>query len=135
MQDLVLRVCFILGNLMAKLENARSHLFAQSSTVETLLSVFSFYSAKDIKVCLSVFSFYSAKDIKVCLSVFSFYSAKDIKVCLSVFSFYSTKDIKVCINSRQLNKTVFAKIVVFISHVTTSDIENGNKKSFITEKF
>jgi len=47
---LVLRVCFILGNLTAKLENARHHLFTQSSTVDTLLSVFSFYSAKDLKV-------------------------------------------------------------------------------------
>jgi len=50
-QDLVLRVCFILGNLTAKLENARSHLFAQSSAVETLLSIFNRYSVKDIKVC------------------------------------------------------------------------------------
>jgi len=52
-KDLVLRVCFILGNLTAKLENARSHLFAQPSAADTLLSVFNFYSAKDLKVCTS----------------------------------------------------------------------------------
>ena len=52
LQDLVLRVCFILGNLTAKLENARSHLFTQSSVaIDTLIQIFSFYSAKDRRVC------------------------------------------------------------------------------------
>lgn len=50
MQDLVLRICFVLGNLTAKQDSARSHLFAQPKALETLLDIFFLYSEKDLQV-------------------------------------------------------------------------------------
>ncbi|XP_064615586.1 armadillo repeat-containing protein 2-like [Liolophura sinensis] len=48
-EDLIVRVCFVLGNLTAKNEFARSELFQEPKSLDTLLSVFKTYLEKGIK--------------------------------------------------------------------------------------
>ena len=51
-QDLVVRVCFILGNLTAKNDSSRKLLFDQPDALDTLLMVLKSYFEMDLKVGL-----------------------------------------------------------------------------------
>ncbi|KAL3882503.1 hypothetical protein ACJMK2_028840 [Sinanodonta woodiana] len=48
-EDIVVRVCFILGNMTAKNDDARIHLFQESNSIEIIISVLKTYLELDIK--------------------------------------------------------------------------------------
>jgi hypothetical protein len=50
-QDVVVRVCFILGNMTAKNDDARLRLFQENKSVDALLAILKYYLERDIKVC------------------------------------------------------------------------------------
>ena len=50
LQDLVVRLCFVLGNLTAKNEQARLRLFEENEGLDTLLAVLKTYDELDAQV-------------------------------------------------------------------------------------
>ena len=49
-QDLVVRLCFVLGNVTARSDSARGRVAAQPRAIETLLDILKHYLELDIKV-------------------------------------------------------------------------------------
>ena len=49
-QDLVVRVCFVLGNITAKKDSARKLLYDQPRAMETLMALLKYYMELDLKV-------------------------------------------------------------------------------------
>lgn len=48
--DVVVRVCFILGNMTAKSEDARLRLFQESKSMDSLIAIMKYYLDRDLKI-------------------------------------------------------------------------------------
>lgn len=51
LQELVVRICFILGNLTSKSEKVREFIFSDESFMEVLVSVMQTYFNMEMEVC------------------------------------------------------------------------------------
>jgi hypothetical protein len=78
LQDIVVRVSFILGNMTAKNDNARVQLFQQPKSLDILLTVLKTHLELDYKV-----SVLRNQDFDVQIIVFHFSNICFHKVCLN----------------------------------------------------
>ncbi|OPL20861.1 hypothetical protein AM593_01654, partial [Mytilus galloprovincialis] len=105
-QDVVVRVCFILGNMTAKNDDARLRLFQENKSMDALLAIMKYYLDRDIKdvvvrVCF-ILGNMTAKNDDARLRLFQ--ENKSMDALLAIMKYYLDRDIK--IKSREKEKEI-----------------------------